>query len=1041
MTLSDIAIKRPVASIVMSLIIILFGFVGYNFLGVRLYPAIDPPIINVRTSYAGANAEIMESQITEPLEKSINGIEGVKSISSASSIGSSNITVEFNVGADLEKAANDVRDKTAQALRSLPQDIDAPPIVSKADADSDPIITLSVQSTTMTAYELSDYAENVLQEKLQTIPGVSAVWLYGQKRPAMRLWLNPEKMAAFGITAQDVYTTVNKENIELPGGKIRGNNTELLVKTRGLLVTEEDFNNLIISQTNNQIIRLSDIGEAILGPENDETAIKLNGADGISLALIPLPGANTIEIADEFYKRFDDIQKNLPSGLSVYVGYDKSKFVRQSVTDVTETLIIAIVLVVIIIFLFFRDWIIALRPLIDIPVSLIGSFFIMYIFGFSVNVLTLLAIVLATGLVVDDGIVVTENIFKKRELGMDRWTAALQGTREIFFAVISISLTLVVVFIPVIFLQGFTGRLFREFGMVLAGAVLISALVSLTLTPVLNVLLGGARTQHTRFYRSTEFLFIGLDKNYKRTLNYFIKNKWISIVIPFICIAIIVVTGVFLLKSELAPLEDRSILRTNITAPEGADFDYTDRLVNDVTQMVADSIPEARLIFSRTAAAGGGGTATSNTGGLNIFLTEPNERRATQQQIYDKLDRMYRRLSEARVIPNQEQTISTSMGAGSQLPVQFVIQSLEFSKLQKILPKFLEEARKSPVFGNVDVNLKFNKPELNITVDRLKATNLGVNEVDVSSTLQLALSGRRYDYFLRNGKQYQVIGQIERSERSQPSDIASLYVRSKTGKLIQLDNLVKMEESSNPPTLFHYNRYKAATISASLAQDKTLGEGIDEMRAIANRLLDSSFHTDLSGSSRDFAESSSNILFAFILAVVLIYLILAAQFESFRDPFIIIITVPLALAGGLLSLWIFGKTLNIFSEIGMIMLIGIVTKNGILIVEFANQKRKAGIKIEDAAFEAAASRLRPILMTSLATVFGALPIAMALGAGAQSRIPMGIVIVGGILFSLLLTLFVIPVLYILLSGKKIGYQGGAETTVNSQQSDVNSQQT
>jgi hydrophobe/amphiphile efflux-1 (HAE1) family protein len=1025
MTISDFAIKRPVASIVMSLIIVLFGVVGYNFLGVRLYPAIDPPNINVQTSYAGANAEIMESQITEPLEKAINGIEGVKSISSASTVGNSNITVEFNVGADLERAANDVRDKTAQAARSLPQDIDAPPVVSKSDANSDPIITLAVQSNTMTAYELSDYAENVLQEKLQTIPGVSSVGLYGQKRPAMRLWLNPDKMAAFNITAQDVYTALIKENVDLPGGKIRGNATELLVKTHGLLVTEEDFNNLIIRQTNDQVMRLSDIGEAVLGPENDETAVKLNGAEGIMLALIPLPGANTIDIANEFYKRFDDIQKNLPTGLTLYVGYDKSKFVRQSVTDVTETLMIAISLVVLIIFLFFRDWIIALRPLIDIPVSLVGSFFIMYIFGFSINVLTLLAIVLATGLVVDDGIVVTENIFKKRELGMDKWTAALHGTREIFFAVISTSLTLAVVFIPVIFLTGFTGRLFREFGIVLAGAVLISAFVSLTLTPVLNVKLGGARTGHSRFYNITEPFFVGLDKGYRRLLSYFMKRKWISIVIPSICLVLIFIF-VKVLKSELAPLEDHSILRTSITAPEGADFDYTNRLVDRISQRIMDSIPESRLVFSRT----GSGSST-NQGGMNIFLTEPNERKATQQQIYDKLIKIYRRFTEARIIPNQEQTIATSLASGSQLPVQFVLQNLDFDKLQQVLPKFLDEARKDSVFSNVDVNLKFNKPEINLTVDRLKATNLAVNESDVSTTLQLALSGKRYDYFLRNGKQYQVIGQVERPERSQPGDITSLYVRSNAGKLIQLDNLVKMEENSSPPTLYHFNRYKSATISASLADGRTLGEGIAEMQKIAGKLLDSSFHTDLFGTSRDFAESSSNISFALIFALILIYLILAAQFESFRDPLIIMVTVPLALAGAMLSLWLFGKTLNIFSEIGMIMLIGIVTKNGILIVEFANQKRKAGLNIPEAAFEAAASRLRPILMTSLATVFGALPIALALGAGAQSRVPLGIVVVGGLLFALILTLFVIPVMYLLMADKKL--MGSEQSAVSSKQ--------
>jgi hydrophobe/amphiphile efflux-1 (HAE1) family protein len=1026
MTLSDFAVKRPVASIVMSLIIVLFGFVGYNFLGVRLYPAIDPPTINVQTSYAGANSEIMESQITEPLEKAINGIEGVKTISSSSTVGSSNITVEFNVGADLEKAANDVRDKTSQAARSLPQDIDAPPIVTKADANSDPIITLAVQSTTLTATALSDYAENVLQEKLQTIPGVSAVGLFGQKRPAMRLWLNPDKMAAFNITAQDIFAALVKENIDLPGGKIRGSGTELLVKTHGLLVTEEDFNNLIIRQTNDQMIKLSDIGEAILGPENEETEVKLNGAEGIMLALVPLPGANTIDIADEFYKRFDDIQKNLPAGLTLYVGYDKSKFVRQSVKDVTETLIIAIILVVIIIFLFFRDWVIALRPLIDIPVSLIGSFFIMYIFGFSINVLTLLAIVLATGLVVDDGIVVTENIFKKRELGIDKWTAALHGTREIFFAVISTSLTLAVVFIPVIFLQGFTGRLFREFGIVLAGAVIISAFVSLTLTPVLNIRLGGSRIGHSRFYNTTEPFFTGLDKGYRSILSYVIKHKWISITIPFVCI-IMIFTILRFLKSELAPLEDHSIIRATITAPEGADFDYTNVLVDKISQQMTDSIPESRLSFARTG--GGGGPSSTNVGGINLFLTEPNQRKTTQQQVYDKLIRIFRRYSEARIIPTQEQTITTSMSGGSQLPVQFVIQNLEFNKLQDVLPKFLDAARKDSIFSNVDVNLKFNKPELNLTVDRLKATNLGVNESDISSTLQLALSGGRYDYFLRNGKQYQVIGQVERSERSQPKDITSLYVRSGTGKLIQLDNLVKTEESSSPPTLYHFNRYKSATISATLAPGRTLGEGIAEMRKISSKLLDTSFHTDLFGASRDFVESSSNILFALILAIVLIYLILAAQFESFRDPFIIIITVPMALAGALLSLWVFNQTLNIFSEIGMIMLIGIVTKNGILIVEFANQKRKAGLKIPEAAFEAAASRLRPILMTSLATMFGALPIALALGAGAQSRVPLGIVVVGGLLFALILTLFVIPVMYILMADKKLQHEFSENTNI------------
>ena len=908
MTFAEFSLKRPVASIVMSLVIVLFGVVGFNFIGVRLYPAIDPPNISVSTSYTGADAEIIESQITEPLEKAINGIEGIKSITSSSSTGKSSINAEFNVGADLEKAANDVRDKVSQAARNLPMDIDAPPVVTKADANSDPVATLCIQSMTMNALELSDYAENVLQEKLQTIPGVSSVVLYGQKRPAMRLWLNPDKMTAYNITPQDVSVALDKENIELPGGKLTGNSTEMIVKTFGRLETEEDFNNLIIKQTNDQVIRFSDIGEAALGPENVETTVKLNGAEGIFLALLPLPGANTIDIADEFYKRFDEIKKNLPPGLNIYIGYDKSKFVRQAVSDVKMTIAIALCLVILIVFLFFRNWVLALRPLIDIPVSLVGSFFIMYIFGFSINVLTLLAIVLATGLVVDDGIVVTENIYKKIEKGMDVWTAAIQGTKEIFFVVIATSMTLAIVFIPVIFLQGFTGRLFREFGIVLAGAVLISAFVSLTLTPVLNVKLGRINAQHSKFYRSTEPFFVGLENGYRRLLSFFMKRTWFSLGIIGLCLALIF-TFFKTLKSELAPLEDHSLIRASITLPEGTGFDYTQPFVDRIAQMVMDSIPEARLVF---AGSGLGGGAT-NTGSIQLFLVEPNERKNTQQQLYDKLSRLFKRFSAGRIVPIQEPTISTSLAAGRQLPVQFVLQNLDFSKLEQFVPKFFDAARSDPTFGNVDIDLKFNKPEINLTINRLKATDLGVNVSDISNTLQFALSGDRYGYYLRGGKQYQVIGQVERMERNKPGDITALYVRSSSGNLIQLDNLVTMKENSSPPSLYHFNRYKSATVSATLAPGKTLGEGIAAMRRIAKKTLDGSFQTALAGQSRDFAESSSNTLFALVLALLLIYLILAAQFESFREPFIIMLTVPLALAGALLSLWIFGKTLNIFS--------------------------------------------------------------------------------------------------------------------------------
>ncbi|MFZ4635019.1 MAG: efflux RND transporter permease subunit [Saprospiraceae bacterium] len=1016
MNIADISLQRPVLATVMSIFIVLFGAIGYRFLGVREYPAIDPPTITVRTSYTGASADVVESQITEPLEKAVNSVSGIRSINSQSALGGSTITVEFDLNADLERAANDVRDKVSQAVRNLPQDIDAPPVVSKADANSDPIMFVPLQSSSRNVMELSEYAENTLVEKLQTIPGVSEVRIFGDKRPAMRLWMDPAKLVAYNLTVQDVQEALNRENVELPAGKLRGDATELTVKTYGLLKSEEDFNNMLIRQTDGRTVRFRDVGEANLGPENEEFGARRNNVTNVSLAIIPQPGANLIEISDEFYKRYAQIQQELPPDIVTEVGLDKSLFVRKAISEVAETLMIAVGLVVIIIYLFFRNWLIAFRPLIDIPVSLIGAFFIMYVFGFSINVLTLLAIVLATGLVVDDGIVVTENIYKKIEAGMDKWTAAREGTREIFFAVISTSITLAVVFIPVIFLQGFTGRLFREFGIVVAGAVLISAFVSLTLTPVLNVKLAGNTHNHGWFYRVTEPFFVGLDQWYGRVLKGFMQVRWISLVLLLACVGAIWFFGKTI-KSELAPLEDRSSIRANIVAPEGADFDVTEDIIIRYVDVLMDSVPEYQMIFGITA-PNRIGAGSANTGVISLMLAEPENRTRSQQAIYDQMVGISRKVTDARIFPNQEQTISTSFGAGLSLPVQFVVQNLNFDKLKDVVPKFIEEARKDPTFANVDVNLKFNKPEIQVEIDRLKAAELGVSVLDVSSTVQLAFSGRRFGYFIRNGKQYQVIGQVDRSDRDEPLDLASLYVRNNRGEMVQLDNLVHFEEGSNPPVLYHYNRYKAATISAALAPGKTLGEGIDAMERIGDKLLDDTFETDLSGASRDFRESSGNTAFAFLLALALIYLILAAQFESFRDPFIIMLTVPLAIAGAYLSLWITGNTMNIFSQIGMIMLIGLVTKNGILIVEFANQKRDAGMPKRQAVLEAAQSRLRPILMTSLATVLGALPIALALGAAATSRIPLGVVIVGGLLFSLVLTLFVIPGMYTYLSGKQ-----------------------
>jgi multidrug efflux pump len=998
----------------MNVVIIVFGLIGYKFLGVRDYPAIDPPVVNVRTSYPGANADIIESQITEPLEKAVNGIAGVKNITSSSSQGTSNITVEFDLSIDLEAAANDVRDKVSQAVRSLPDDLDAPPVVSKADASSDVIISMTVQSNTRNQLQVTEYATNNLLERLQTIPGVSGIQIWGEKRYAMRIWFDPAKLSAYGLTPSDVQTALRTQNIELPSGKISGNATELSVRTFGLLNTEEEFNNIIVKNVNGADIKLKDIGEAVLGPENEETVLKESTIPMIALALVPQPGSNYVAISDEFYKRYEQIKKDVPEDISLDIALDQTKFIKRSILEVEETLLIAFVLVVLIIYFFFRDWIIAIRPLIDIPVSLIGAFFIMYLFGFTINVLTLLAIVLATGLVVDDGIVVTENIFKKMEKGMDKWQAAKEGSKEIYFAVIATSITLAVVFLPIVFLEGFVGRLFREFGIVVAGAVLISAFVSLTLTPVLNVKLTRKSQKPSWFYRKTEPFFEGMESMYRRTLSGFMRVRWIAFVIIAICFAAIYFIGTNM-QSELAPMEDRSQFRLSITAPEGTSFDYMDDYIDRIGTFMLDSVPEKRVMITVTA-PGFSGTGSVNTGFLRMTLVDPDERVRSQQQIVDMVNRNMGRFNEGRAFAIQEQTIQVNRRGG--LPVQFVIQNVNFDKIREVLPKFLEEANRSAVFQGVDADLKFNKPELRLNIDRLKASQLGISVEDISSTLQLALSNRRLGYFTKDGKQYQVIGQLARNDRDEPTDLKTVYVRSSTGQVVSLDNIVSFEEETTPPTIYHFNRYKSATVSAGLAPGKTIGDGIKEMERIADGLLDETFSTSLSGSSRDFQESSSNTSFAFLLALGLIFLILAAQFESFIDPFIIMFTVPLAIAGALIALWIFDQTLNIFSQIGMIMLIGLVTKNGILIVEFANHKRMEGMAKAPAVIDAAVSRLRPILMTSLAMALGALPLALSLGAASTSRIPLGIVITGGIMFSLILTLYVIPAMYSYLSSKK-----------------------
>jgi multidrug efflux pump len=1010
MNFSGIFIKRPVLALVVSILILLFGIIGFTFLGIREYPSVDPPTVSVSTSYPGANAEIIESQITEPLEESINGIAGIRTLTSSSRDGGSSITVEFQIGTDMEAAANDVRDRVSRAMRSLPSDVD-PPQVVKSDADSNPIFGLTIQSDKRNLLQLSEIANNLFKERLQTTPGVSEIRIWGEKRYSIKLFIDPLKLAGYGLTPSDIRDAVNRENIELPSGRVEGYGTDLSVRTIGRISTKEQFDDLIIRESEGTLIKFRDIGHAELMPENEKTIMRGKGKiPMVGLAIIPQPGSNQIAIVDEIKRKLEEIKREMPEDILVGISNDTTLSIRKAITEVEETILIAFSLVVLIIFLFFREWRTTIIPVVAIPISLIGSFFIMYLSGFTINILTLLSIVLATGLVVDDAIVVLENIYTKIEKGMSPMEAGFKGSKEIFFAILSTTITLAAVFLPIIFLQGLTGKLFREFGVVMAGAVLISAFVSLTLTPMLASHWLKHTEHHNAFYRATEPFFAGLIGFYNRSLRTFLKHRWIAFIIMGISLGLVAYLWPRI-PGELAPMEDKGRLSISSTAPEGVAYEKMDAYIQKLVDIV-DTLPEMDSYMALTAMGGG----SSNSGFVRITLVPPAERERSQQQLADYLTGVLRPLTFARSFVTQEQTIGGGRNSG--LPVQFVIQATSLEKLRAQIPGFMARAMADSAFQVVDLNLKFNKPEMTLRIDRDRARTLGLTLRDIAETLQLFFGGQRLGYFIKDSKQYQIICQADRQFRDHPIDLSTVYIRNRKGVMIQLDNVVKVDYQVNLPQLYRFNRYISATVSASPAKGYTLGQGIESMQKIAKETLDESFTTSLTGVSRDYAESSNTLIFAFMLALILIYLILSAQFESFRDPLVIMLTVPLAIAGALISLILFGQTLNIFSQIGMIMLIGIVTKNGILIVEFANQKKYAGTDIRIAAIEAATQRFRPILMTSLATVLGALPIALALGAGAKSRVSMGIVIIGGLLFALVLTLYVIPSLYTFISGTK-----------------------
>jgi multidrug efflux pump len=989
----------------MTLIILLFGFIGYGSLGVREYPSVDNPIISVSCSYPGANADVIENQITEPLEQNINGIPGIRSLSSTSSQGSSRITVEFELSVDLETAANDVRDKVSRAQRYLPRDCD-PPTVSKADADATPILMVAISSDKRSLLEISEIADLTVKEQLQTIPDVSSVEIWGEKKYSMRLWIDPIKMAGYGITPMDVKSAVDRENVELPSGSIEGNVMELSIRTLGLMHTAEEFNNLIIKEDNNRIIRLSDIGQAELGARDLKSYMKMNGVPMIGIVVIPQPGANHIDIADEVYRRMEIMKKDLPEDVTYQYSFDNTKFIRASINEVKSTVYEAFVLVIIIIFLFLRDWRVTLVPCMVIPVSLIGAFFVMYLAGFSINVLSMLAIVLSVGLVVDDAIVMTENIYIRIERGMTPKEAGIEGSKEIFFAVISTTITLVAVFFPIVFMEGTTGRLFREFSIVVTGSVIISSFAALTFTPMLATKLLVKREKKNWFYRKTEPFFEGMNNGYSKLLEKFLQKRvWAWVITVFTLGLIFFLWNA--IPSEMAPLEDRSRITINTKGPEGVTYEYMRDYAEDITATADSIMPDAESITTRV---------WSGSGNIQITLKDLKDRNYSQMDVAEQLSKVVQKKTKARSFVQQQSTFG---GRRAGMPIQYVIQATNIEKLEKVLPIFMAKVYENPTFQMADVNLKFSKPEARIGINRDKANVMGVNTRDIAQTLQYGLSGQRMGYFYMNGKQYEIIGEINRQQRNKPVDLKSIYIRNSSGEMIQMDNLIQLTEGIAPPQLYRYNRFVAATVSAGLAEGKTIGEGLDAMDAIASEVLDETFRTALTGESKEYRESSSSLMFAFILALVLIYLILAAQFESFKDPFVIMLTVPLAVGGALMFMHFNGQTMNIYSQIGIIMLIGLVAKNGILIVEFANQKQEVGIDKLTAIREASIQRLRPILMTSVSTILGLIPLAFATGEGANGRIAMGISVVGGMLISTLLTMFIVPAIYTYISTNRI----------------------
>lgn len=1008
MKLSETSIRRPVLATVMTLVLVLFGVISFGRLSVREYPDIDPPVVSVRTVYQGASAQIMETDVTKILEDQLNGIEGIKTLSSTSREEVSQITIEFELSRDVDAAANDVRDRVSRARGQLPDDIEEP-IISKVEADANAIIWLAFYSDRHSPLEITDFADRYVKDRLSSLPGVSYVMIGGERRYAMRIWLDKDRLAARQLTVQDVEDALRDQNVEIPSGRIESDRREFSVRTRGDLNTPEQFEQIILGYSQGYPIRLKDVGAAELGAEDDRNKVRVNGKPAVGLGIVKQSKANTLAVAGAIKAELPDIERALPPGMKLEIAYDSAIFIERSIHEVYVTMAIALGLVVLVTFVFLRSLRATVIPAVAIPASIVSTFTIMYALGFSINVLTLLGLVLAIGLVVDDAIVVLENIHRRLEHGERPLRAALEGSREIGFAVVATTISLVAVFVPIAFMTGNTGRLFSEFGLAVAGSVLLSGFVALTLTPMMCAKLLRPEGARSALHRATERLFEGLNAGYRRALAFSLRHRAALIVVGLAASALSVhlFAG---LKSELAPVEDRGIFIGVMIAPEGSTLAYTDAYAQQVEALYA-RVPEIDKYFMVVAP----GLERPNpvTNALSFtMLKDWKTRTRSQQAIVAELAPQMFGIPGFLAFPINPPSLGQSF---IKTPVQFVLQGTTYEGLQDLVNVILEKARGYPGLVNLDTDLKLNKPELQVVVNRDKAADVGVPVATIGRTLETMLGGREVTTFKREGEEYDVIVKVRDEHRVTPSDLSTLYVRGREGALIQLSNLVSLQETVAPRELNHYDKLRAVTISANVGQGYSLGEALAYLEALAREVLPPGVRISYAGMSKEFKEASGSLYVTFGLAILIIYLVLAAQFESFIHPFTILLSVPLAVTGALLSLTVMGATLNVYSQIGMVMLVGLVSKNAILIVEFANQLRERGLAVVEATVEAATLRLRPILMTTAAMILGAVPLAMATGAGAESRRQLGYVIVGGLSFSTLLTLFIVPAVYSLLS--------------------------